>query len=164
MKKLTLLLALLLSTALFSCSSGNNGKDDSKMDEKEFAESQPLESGTYDATYYDISGSNARKGHYDGRLMVSLSPEVSALYVYENGNRAKIDYLIMLEKPFEKGDSGIYKALDKEGKAVTIKKDSIGTLTFDKKESQIKIEFDLKPKSVQPAFDVLQRINDMKTK
>lgn len=163
MKKTVLLFAMIMALAATSCSS--NGKESgSKVEEETFAENQPLQSGTYDATYFDITGPNARKGHFDGRLMVSLSPEVSALYVYENGNHAKIEYLVMLDHPFEKGDSGIYKSLDKEGKQVIIREDSINTLTFDRKDSQVCIQFDKTPKSVQPAFDVLQRINDMRVK
>lgn len=156
---------LILSISAFAfIATGCNQKETGKVSETDFAQSQPLQSGSYDATYYDITGENARKGHFDGRMLVSLSPEVSALYVYENGNHAKIDYLIMLDKPFEKSDSGTYNAIDKEGKPVILKEDSVTTLTFDKKASKISIEFEKTPKSTQPAFDVLQRINEMKGK
>lgn len=164
MKKFLLFGTVTLAFMLSSCGHKDANSSQSGSDETSFQINQPLQSGTYEASYYDISGDNARKGHFDGRLLVSLSPDVSALYVYENGNHAKIQYLIMLDKPFEKGDSATYRALDKEGKQVVIKKDSVASLTFDKKDSKIYIEFDSIPKSTQPAFDVLQRINELRGK
>ena len=118
-----------------------------------------MESGEYLADSYDITGKNERSGKFDGRILVSLSPEQSALYVYENGNRAKIDYKILLSKPFEKGDSGIYVSSDTKGKTVTISTDSTSyTLSFDKNESNIKIGFDKTPKTTGTAVEMLERI------
>ena len=165
MKKSVLFLGAVLAFALVGCGQkGASSGDETKQDEAAFAANQPMESGTYQADYYDITGPNARKGHFDGRVLVSLSPEVSALYVYENGNHAKIDYLVMLSKPFEKGDSGIYRALDKEGKTVTVKTDSVYSLSFDKKDSQVTINFEKNPLSTQPAMNVIEKINELKTK
>lgn len=164
MKKLVLMTVAVMALLVTSCGQKTASSENKNGDETTFAEDQPLQSGTYDASYFDISGPDARKGPFDGRILVSLSPDISALYVYEDGNRVKIDYLIMLEKPFEKGDSGIYKALDKEGKPVIIKEDSVPTLTFEKKDSKISIQFDKTPKSTQPAIDVLQRIDELKKK
>lgn len=95
-------------------------------------------------------------------MLIALSPEQSALYVYENGNRAKIDYKVVLERPFEKNDSGVYVSADSKGKPVTISTDStFYTLTFDKNESKISIDFDKTPKSTGTAIEVLERITSM---
>ena len=159
MKKL-LILASIFAVLATACNT-KNAKEEDRENAEEFAQSQPLESGTYEASYYDVTGLNERKGHFDGRLLAAFTSEVSVLYVYENGNHAKIDYLINLEKPFEKGDSGIYRTVDKEGLPVVLKEDSVYTLTFDKKDSKITIQFDGKPKSTQPAMDVLEKINQL---
>ena len=158
-----LLCGLICGAALSftACSSANgSGSEESTPTETgDFVISQPLESGEYLADSYDITGKNERSGKFDGRILVSLSPEQSALYVYENGNRAKIDYKILLSKPFEKGDSGIYVSSDTKGKTVTISTDSTSyTLSFDKNESHIKIGFDKTPKTTGTAVEMLERI------
>ncbi len=158
-------LTALALTCTTSCGSkgGETATSDSTVtDTAAFDESQPVASGQYDATAYDITGPSARSGKFDGRMLIALSPEQSALYVYENGNRAKIDYKVVLERPFEKNDSGVYVSADSKGKPVTISTDStFYTLTFDKNESKIRIDFDKTPKSTGTAMEVLEKITSM---
>lgn len=119
---------------------------------------QPLESGQYDVTYYNITGAKDRKGSFDGRLLIALSPEQSAFYVYENGNRAKIDYKVVLAKPFEKTDSN-YVTTDSKGKEVTLTPDSTGyLLKFERGESTISVNVDKAPKSTGTPMEILERI------
>lgn len=162
MKKTLLLCAVLAAIITTACSSKTEkSADEIKNEENAFEKSQPLQSGTYTASYFDITGENARKGNFDGRILVSLSEDLSVIYVYENGNRTKIDYLINLEKPFEKTDSVTYTSQDKEGKPVVLTKEEESILSFEKKDSQIKITFDPNPNSTQPPMDILQKINEL---
>lgn len=145
-----------------SCASKDASSTETVSAEQAEAAPQPMECGEYVADSYDITGKNARSGRFDGRLLVSLSPEQSALYVYENGNRAKIDYKIILKTQFEKGDSGMYVASDSKGNPVMLRTDStVYTLAFDKNESQIRINFDKNPKSTGSATAILERITKM---
>lgn len=161
MKFKTIVLSMALTSMAILTSCGGNSKQaaaDSTANAAEFAESQPLESGQYDVTRYEITGENARKGNFDGRLLIALSPEQSALYVYENGNRAKIDYLVVLSKPFEKTDS-VYTTTDTKGKAVTMLPDSVGyKLTFEKSNDTISVEVNKTPKFTDNALTILEKI------
>lgn len=144
-----------------SGSKGESQQTETATDEAAFYSTQPMQSGEYYAVRYDITGENERKGQFDGRVMMSLSPELSALYVYENGNRTKISYKVILDKPFEKGDSGIYRASDTKGLPVTMQTDStVYTLTFEKGKEKVCIGIDSKPKHTASAFDMQQRINE----
>lgn len=142
----------------------NDSQESSKVDEEAFYATQPLKSGLYDASYYDISGVGARKGHFDGRIYFSLSPELSAMYIFENGNRAKIDYTVSIQKPFEKNDTGTFVSNDAKGNLVTITPDSIWYLDFTKGESNVKIGFDPKPRHTGTALEILEKINETKQK
>ena len=123
--KTTSIFSLFAALLLFvSCGGSKEKAAATPVDDDAFYATQPLHSGLYDATSYDIEGTNARKGKFDGRVFFSLSPELSAIYVYENGNRTKIDYKVVLEKPFEKGDSGIYRSVDVMGLPVILAPDS----------------------------------------
>ena len=91
-----------LFLAMVSCG-GNKQASESTVkavDDDTFYATQPVKSGQYRAVSYDIVGDNTRKGKFDGRVLISLSPEQSGMYVFENGNRAKIDYKLVLKKPF----------------------------------------------------------------
>ncbi|MBD5299635.1 MAG: hypothetical protein HDS22_06680 [Bacteroides sp.] len=154
--------ALLL---LASCG-GNNSKEATaeatQVAETAFIETQPVPSGQYRAVSYDITGKNPRKGKFDGRLLISLSPDQSGMYVYENGNRAKIDYKVVLKAPFEKGDSGVYKTVDVNDLPVTIAPDSTDyVLAFKKGETDIKIGFESEPMSTGTALEMMERISAM---
>lgn len=161
MRKLSVLGLLSLFLCLCACGGKQSEKTEpAAVDDAEFYATQPIKSGEYFAVRYDIEGENPRKGQFDGRIMASLSPELSALYVYENGNRTKIDYKVILDKPFEKGDSGIYRSVDKKGLPVTISTDSLYTLTFEKGKEKISIGFESKAKNEANAFEMQQRINE----
>ena len=155
--------------AMASCSGSKQEKGDDSSASVTAIADQPLESGQYNASYYDIMGENSRKGSFDGRVMVAISEDQSALYVYENGNRAKIDYTIVLERPFEKNDSGLYRSeerrVGKECRSVTINTDSTyNVLSFYKKDSQVKINFDKEAASTADAMTMMQRISEQKNK
>lgn len=160
------ILALSLLTGfsfVVSCGGSKTGTTDTtvKAEETAVVEEQPIVNGEYYAVRYDIEGEKARKGQFDGRLMATISPELSVLYVFENGNRTKIDQKVILEKPFEKGDSGIYRSVDKKGLPVTINTDStVYVLTFEKGNEKYNISFDSKPKAEASAFEMQERINE----
>ena len=152
-----------------SCASKSAGTAESATQTAEadasFIDSQPLESGLYDADYYDITGTNARRGHFDGRVYLSLSPEISAFYVFENGNRTKIDYLVSLKAPFERGDSGVYRTTDVKGLPVTLSTDSTTyMLSFEKNGSDVTIGINPKPRHTGTPLEILEKINEMKKK
>ncbi len=162
----------IVAAGLILASCGGNAAKDTATDSTvatettaiendEFYASQPVHSGTYIANSYDITGERARKGKYDGRIIFTLSPSTtSALYVYENGNRAKINYKVILKHPFEKGDSGVYKTVDVNDLPVTITPDSTEYyLAFQKNNSNIKIGFEPKPKTSTNAFEALEDMN-----
>ncbi len=166
MKKFLYFAAAACMVAMASCGGGSkDAKSDKAVDDEAFYATQPVVSGQYRAFSYDIvGGNNPRKGKYDGRLLMALSPsEPCVMYVYENGNRAKIDYKIVLNAPFEKGDSGVYKTVDAHNLPVTISSDSLGyVLAFEKKsgdaETHIKIGFEKDPMSTASALEMMERI------
>lgn len=155
-----------LMLGLNSCGNASKGdQQEAKIDDDAFYATQPVRSGLYDADYYDITGTNARKGRFDGRIYFTLSPEMSAFYVFENGNRTKIDYLVALQKPFEKGDSGIYYSVDTKNHPVTINTDStMYILGFQRGAEDMKITFSPKPRHTGSAIEILEKINAQKTK
>lgn len=150
------------------CSGSGKSTDSAQelqKDDEAFYQTQPLHSGLYDADSYDITGPNARKGRFDGRIFFSLSPETSAFYVFENGNRTKIDYLVSLAHPFEKGDSGIYTTMDSKERPVTIYSDSTGYfLTFQRSGEDLKIGFNPKPRYEGSAVEILEKMSAQKKK
>lgn len=157
---ITLLGALIIGN-MISCNNKTASEKTSATDDEAFYASQPVHSGLYDADSYDITGANPRKGKFDGRIYFSLSPDLSAFYVFENGNRTKIHYTVSLQKPFEKGDSGIYKTVDAAGMPVTIAADStIYILNFQKNNSEITIGFNPKPRHTGTAIEILERMNE----
>lgn len=164
MKKTLFILAVGLTFFMGACGSNAEKEGEHVMTPEEFEENRPFESGTYQVNYYDITGENERKGHFDGRMLASLDPEVGVLYFFENGNRAKIKYRIILDKPFEKGEDGIYVARDKDGNLVIVSSDSTSHINFKKNDSKIRLDFDIKPINTQPAKDVLDKIYEMADK
>lgn len=165
--KLFKIIGLSLLSMIIATGCGNNSsKEESTSNEKEdssFYQTQPVESGLYDASYYSISGKDEQKGHFDGRIYFSLSPELSAIYVFENGNRTPVDYIISLKAPFEKNDS-VYASTDTKGNSVTIRTDSIYYLNFKKGDSNISVGFDSKPRHTGTALEILEKINMTKQK
>ena len=148
-----------------SCGSNNSSKEEATQSENEaFYATQPLQSGLYDADYYDITGVNPRKGHFDGRIYFSLSPETSAFYVFENGNRTKIDHIVALKQPFEKNDS-VYFSLDTKDQPVTLNTDSTAyLLNFRRGGEDYIITFNPKPRHTGTAVEILEKMNAQRNK
>ena len=164
-----LIFLIILGTAAFSSCAGQKTSEkaqeaEANIDDNTFYESQPVKSGLYDATYFDITGTNDRKGQFDGRIYFSLAPEMSAIKVFENGNRTKIDCTITLQKPFEKGDSGIYKTVDKKDRPVIVNtSDSANyTLDFQYSGNDYKITFSPKARYEASAMEILEKITSGK--
>lgn len=168
MKTIRFFAAAACLAVMASCGGGASKEKavEKAVDDEAFYATQPLVSGQYRADSYDITGPNERKGKFDGRVLIALQPSnPSAIYVYENGNRAKIDYMVALEAPFEKGDSGVYKTVDVNKLPVTITPDSLGyVLSFEKKDSKVKIGFEKDPMSTGTALEMVERINTARQK
>ena len=155
-----------MALAMASCSgSGNKEQADSVAAETDtFAEEQPVECGVYDATYFEIKGKDARKGQFDGRVIYSLSPEQSAFFVFENGNRTKIKHLVMLETAFAKGDS-TYTATDKQGVPVVLSSDSVNHfVNYVLNGDTVTITFNQKARNAYTAIEAMQRIVEERSK
>lgn len=154
------------SFGFVACGNSTNSSSEEKeeVDDAAFYQTQPVESGLYDASYYNIEGKNARKGKFDGRIYFSLSPKTSAINVFENGNRTKIDYLLVLQKPFEKNDSGIYVTTDAKNNPVCVVPDSVYTLKFIHSNDTVAIDFSNKPRHTGTALQILEKINERREK
>lgn len=155
-----------LAFVMASCG-GNSDKAqgaDAQEAEEAFQANQPVESGVYDASYFDIKGKDTRKGQFDGRVIFSLSPEQSALMVFENGNRTKIRHLLMLDKPFQKEDS-VYVSIDKTGIPVTVGNDSTDMyVNYVASGDTVTITFAPKPRNVYSPLEALEKIKDQASK
>lgn len=162
--KITRFFAFLSLSALvfsISCSNEKKASDTQKStDDETFYATQPVKSGLYDADFFNITGDNPREGHFDGRIYFALSPDINAFYVFENGNRTKIDYTVVLSKPFEKTDSGTFVSVDTKNHPVTIIPDSVYVLKFDRGESNIAINFSPKPRHTASALEIMEKINE----
>lgn len=149
-----------MSIGLLTSCSGNKTKDSEQISDEEFYATQPVVSGQYEADYYNISGEPARKGPFDGRILIALEPDNSGIYVYENGNRVKIDYRLMLDHPFNKGENGVYSTVDKNGNPVEVKTDStVYALSFKSKGKDVEIFFNPKPTKTASSFEIWERIS-----
>lgn len=152
--------------ALASC--GNSASKQQAAEEEAeaaaFYDAQPVESGIYDATYFDIKGKDSRKGQFDGRVIYSLSPEQSAIFVYENGNRTKIKHVLLLKVPFEKGDS-TYSATDAKGLPVEVSNDSTNNyINYIANSDTVRITFNKTPRSTYTPIEALEKINEQAQK
>jgi hypothetical protein len=139
------------------------------VDNEAFYATQPVACGQYRAVSYDITGEKARKGKFDGRILAAIAPaasgDPSALYVFENGNRTKINYKVILKAPFEKNDSGVYQTVDTNDLPVTITTDStVYTLSFQRKEEKINIGFESNPMNTGTYIEMIERINNTSKK
>lgn len=155
-----------LAFVMASCGGNSNKAQEAEAQgaEEAFQAEQPVESGVYDASYFDIKGKDARKGQFDGRVIFSLSPEQSALFVYENGNRTKIKHLLMLDKPFQKEDS-VYFSIDKTGIPVTVGNDSTNMyVNYVASGDTVTITFSPKPRNVYSPLEALEKIKDQASK
>ena len=159
------LLFIGVAFVLNSCGGSSAKTEAIPTDDDAFYSTQPLHSGLYDADYYDITGPNARKGKFDGRIYFSLSPKTSGINVFENGNRTKIDYIVGLEKPFEKDGNGLYVSTDMKGKPVSVCTDSSSyVLSFIHFNDTVQIGFSPKARHLGSAIDILEKMNERKSK
>ncbi len=166
MKTLKFLGLCSVAFVLASCGGNANKEKEAQAessDEAFYAE-QPVESGIYDATYFDIKGKDPRKGQFDGRVIYSLSPDQSAIFVYENGNRTKIKHILMLDKGFQKEDS-IYIATDKTGIPVTVGNDSTDMyLNYVANSDTVTITFNPKARNTYTPIEALAKIKEEASK
>lgn len=165
--KWTLALAAFLLVGGAACTKQDNKTAEEANVESEFYANQPLESGQYQAVNYLITKKDGkeRKGKFDGRILIALDPENSGIYVYENGNRTKIDYLLALDGGFQPGDSSIYKATDKKEREVEIRPDStLYSLSFSTANETVKIGFEKKPIMTAAPVEILEKIKKEKDK
>lgn len=84
--KTTSIFGLFAALLMFvSCGGSKEKAAAAPVDDDAFYSTQPVHSGLYDATSYDIQGVNTRKGKFDGRIFISLSADTasaSAIYIY----------------------------------------------------------------------------------
>ncbi len=158
----------LCGLAFIMASCGGNANKEKEAEAQEATEafdaSQPVESGVYDATYFNIKGKDSRKGQFDGRVIYSLSPDQSAVFVYENGNRTKIKNILMLENGFQKEDS-IYVATDKAGTPVVVGNDSTNMyVNYIANGDTITITFNPKPRNTYTPIEALEKIKEEASK
>ena len=157
----------LCGLALVMASCGGNAskeKEAAAAQSEAFYAEQPVESGIYEATYFNIKGKDARKGQFDGRVIYALSPEQSAILVFENGNRTKIKHLTMIETPFAKSDS-IYKATDAKGMPVTVGNDTtMMLLKYIANGDTVTITFNPKALNTYEPIEALTKIKDQAQK
>ena len=165
-KKFFYLLFASFFCMLSSCGgSSTKTEEAAATDDDAFYATQPVHSGLYDAEYYDITGQNARRGKFDGRIYFSLSPKTSAINVFENGNRTKIDYLVGLEKPFAKEGNGLYQTVDMKGNPVCVNTDSATyVLSFIHLNDTVNIGFSPKARHTGSAIDILEKMTERKSK
>ena len=155
-----------LAFVMASCGGNSNKAAEAEAQEanEAFQAEQPVESGVYDATYFDIKGKDSRKGQFDGRVIYALSPEQSAVFVYENGNRTKIKHILVLDKPFQKQDS-VWVAMDKTGIPVTVAKDSTDmTIDYVANSDTVTITFSPKARTVYTALEAMEKIKEQAAK
>lgn len=165
MKRISGIIVAVLLMGLAACSGGAQKETaaEKEVAVEAFEASQPVVNGEFTASRYDITGPNERKGIFDGRVIVAMAPEQSGIYVYENGNRAKVEYTVVLTKPFEKGDSGIYTAVDVNNLPVIIKPDSANyVLAFERSGNNVQITFDPNASKTGSAVEMMERIASVK--
>ncbi len=155
-----------LAFLMASCGGNANKEKEAEAEaaNETFYAEQPVESGAYDAIYFDIKGKDSRKGQFDGRVIYALSPEQSAVFVYENGNRTKIKNLLMLEKGFQKEDS-VYTATDAKGNPVIVGNDSTNMyVNYISNSDTVTITFNPKPRTTYTPIEALAKIKDEASK
>lgn len=155
-----------LAFIIASCG-GNASKEkeaEAAAETEAFYAEQPVESGMYEATYFNIKGKDSRKGQFDGRVIYALSPEQSAVFVFENGNRTKIKHLTMIETPFAKSDS-VFSAKDAMGMPVTVANDStMMQLNYIASGDTVTITFNPKALNTYEPIEALAKIKDQAQK
>ncbi len=163
MKAIKILCLSSLLLALGSCGNSQKAAEETTAPDETFYAAQPIESGIYDATYFNIKGKDNRKGAFDGRVIVSISPKQNAMFVYENGNRTKIKHIVMLDAPFEKGD-GSYTAASK-GAPVSLATDSANYIVnYINNNDTVTITFNRQARSKYEPLEALKKIQEEASK
>lgn len=165
MKVLKFLGAAAILFAMASCGGNKQAAEDTTASvEEASAVNLPVESGIYDATYFNIKGKDARKGQFDGRVIYSISPDKTAILVYENGNRTKIKHVIMLAESFAQTDS-VYSSTDAKGNAVVLSSDSAAyCINYVANGDTVTITHNQTPRNTYTAFEALEKIQEEATK
>lgn len=164
MKKSVLLgLALFGAIVMASCG-GSKKTEEAPADNADFAASQPVASGEYRALSFEYEEPDAKRMPFDGRIIFSLDPANSGIYVYENGNRTHFKAVAVLSQPFAKADS-VYTATDSKEKTVIVKQGAENdTLIIVKDDKPVKVAFERKALSEMSAIDAMTRISNMLSK
>lgn len=162
MKKFYLIAAVSLLIGAGSCTKTEQKTEQESTEAVEFYAAQPTDSGVYSATYYSIveKGDTVKKGKFDGRVIVALDPDRSGLYVFENGNRTKIDYRLVLKGSFEETEEDVYKAETQDGKQLTWTENGAEYhLSIETPEKTVTIKINRNPIAMTTAADAWERIS-----
>lgn len=155
--------AALVMAVVASCGGEKKGEKE-VADNAAFEAEQPMVSGEYRAVSFQYDEPDGKKVPFDGRLLVSLDPKNSAVYVYENGNHTHFKALEVLSKPFAKTDS-TYTAANGKDKPVIVKRGAeVDTLIIVKGDKTVKVAFERAPMSEMSAIDAMTRISTVSSK
>ena len=142
----------------------SQSSDSASAGEQATAVSMPLESGEYRAVSFQDTVAGAKRTVFDGRLLLALDPDNSAVYIYENGNRTHFKAKAILSKPFAQVDS-VYTTTDSEGREITlIPGNQVDTLLLYRSGKPVKVAFENKPMSVLSPTEVWTRISNVLSK
>lgn len=159
MKKSLIFGAAALAMVAFASCGGEKKATAEVADNAEFEAEQPMVSGEYRAVSFQYDEPDSKKMPFDGRLLVSLAPENSVMYVYENGNRTHFKAIEVLSKPFAKTDS-TYTAINSKDKPVIVKPGTeADTLIIVKEDKTVKVAFERTPMKEMSAIDAMNRIS-----
>ena len=164
MKKSLIFGAAALVMMAFASCGGEKKATAEVADNAEFEAQQPMVSGEYRAVSFQYDEPDGKKMPFDGRMLVSLAPENSVIYVYENGNRTHFKAMEFLSKSFSKADS-IYTATDNKENPVTVKPGTeADTLIIVKDSKPVKVAFERTPMKEMSAIDAMTRISTLVSK
>lgn len=166
MKKRNLIYGLALAGAVVfaSCGGGEKKAESQEANAEEFAATQPVASGEYRAVSFQYDEPESSRMPFDGRIIFSLAPENSGIYVYENGNRTHFKAVVSLPTAFTKADS-VYNATDsKEQNVSLIVGSQADTLVIVKDSKPVKVAFEKDPVSEMSAVDAMARISTLLSK
>lgn len=164
MKKSIILGLALGASVIFASCGGDKKAETSEADTAKFLEAQPVASGEYRAVSFQYEEEGSTRMPFDGRIIFSLAPENSAIYVYENGNHTHFKAVVPLSETFSKTDS-IYTAADKKNLPVNVIPGAENdTLIIEKDNKKVKIAFERKAVSEMSPMDAMTRISALLSK
>ena len=156
--------AALAMIAFASCGGGEKKATAEITDNAAFEAEQPMVSGEYRAVSFQYEEPDGKKMPFDGRILVSLAPENSVMYVYENGNRTHFKAMEMLSKSFSKVDS-TFTATNSKEKPVIVKPGvDADTLIIVKDDKTVKVAYERTPIKEMSAIDAMTRISTLVSK